>query len=81
MENINPGTVFKVDEYTVTIRAESKYKLGRNDTVDFLNHLSILLEKNRGQWEDEADAWAEIIYQHLKSLGIYDEIRKTEEQK
>lgn len=71
----NTETTLQIGEYTVTIYAKFPYSIGRNDTGDFLNWLSILLAEGR-DWEKESKEYADAIYEHLSNNGFYDKFRK-----
>lgn len=73
----NTETTLQIGEYTVTVYAKYHHQIGRNDTGDFLNWLSILLaDREDEDWEKESKEYAHAIYEHLSNNGFYDKFRK-----
>ena len=71
----NTETTLQIGDYTVTIYAKYPPQIGRNDTGDFLNWLSILLAEGE-DWREESKKYGNAIYEHLNSNGFYDKFRK-----
>lgn len=75
----------KIDSYEVEIKAKGRYsnRFNKNDTMDFLNFLSMAFSNARNYHESQGyESLAELdnecsdnIYNFLDSLGFYDELR------